>query len=296
MSENPRKPTKKQVFNMVKSLCLKSKLKEARMLILQAAGIPDEKKEKMSQDKLPAYIRTDKQHPLVTDMLRIEEAFSDLNDTFSDETKNENAFETAQKLEGILPLLNNEEQAYTHYWISNCIEAYNPEDHALRAEHLQKIIELTPRRKNDPLLYGAALNLQHLRIPAGTRYEAINDAFLKTSKDSVYDQTYLSMLHGLGDKYYWEIAEKLQSPQVSYENKNKYGNRAFELINDFKISELQKCSYKIKLLDIMEKIQLKERDFTRAHETSKRKQSFIYLSARIRKKTLGIYHAFDPYR
>lgn len=296
MNDKQRKPTPKQVFNLVKSLCLKSKLPEARKLILQAAGITGETQETLSQQKLPDYIRTDKQHPLVSDMLCIEDAFSDLNDTFSEETKQENAYETSQKLKQVLPLFNNEEQALTHYWIKNCIEAYNPENHALQAEHLKKIIELIPRRKNDALLYSAALNLQHLRVPAETRYEAIDLAYRKTSKDSVYDKTYHSMLNGLGDKYYWEIAEKLQSPQVNYEEKNQYGNRAFELINDFKISELQKCSYKIKLLDTMEKIQLKERDFPRANETSRRKQSFIYLSARIRKRTLGIYRAFDPYR
>lgn len=295
MPEAAKKPTKKQVFNQVKLLCLRGNFEEARTLIMRAAGTPAGQVNPASSD-FNNKIRAATKHPLIHDMLDIEAGCMHLKELFAENPQPEKAVETISAMEKMLPLLHDNEKAFAHFWLANSCKIAYPENDTLQAQHFAQAIKAVNRGKNDNMLYRCAINIQHLHIPVEDRYETINEAFRKTTKESVYDKSYQAMLQGLGEDYYWQLNKKIQDEKTPYEEKNKYGQTAFELINDFQLPELKKCSYKIKLLDIMENIQRRHGDNKTANATAGRKQSFIYLSARIRKRQEGCWFNSENYR
>lgn len=288
MTQDLKQPTQKQVFDYVKSLCIQEKSQEARGLIIRCAGIGIDEAQ-LVKGRMSDYIRQKTDNPIIHDMLKVEKAYFDLYRLFKNEPEPENAVVVIAELEGVLPLLNHEEKAFTHYYLSTCHEIANPEDDKLRANHLSQVIKLTNEGTNDGRLYSCALDINSLSISAADKYNNISLAFAKTKPKSIYENNYKDILAKVADKYYWELSEKMNNTSLDYKIRNKAGRKAFGLIDVFAIPELKKCSYKIKLLDNLEQLQRENGDKVLANRTAAKKQSFIFKSARIRKKQTGFY-------
>lgn len=290
MTENLKNPTQKQVFDYVKSLCIQKKHSEARNLIIHCAGINTDEA-KSVKGRMSDYVRQKTDNPIIHDMLKIEKAYFDLHLLFKDEAeqKQEAAIVVVAELEEILPLLNKEEKAFTHYYLGYCQEIANPEDDTFRANHLKQVIKLTDEGTNDSRLYSCALDIDYLSIPAEDKYNNINLAFKKTKVKSVYGKNYKAMLAKAADKYYWELSGKMDDSSLEYNIRNKAGKKAFGLIDVLSMPELKKCAYKIKLLNNLENLQRNGGDEFLAEQTAIKKQNVIFKSARIRKSQIGSY-------
>lgn len=288
MAQDLKQPTQRQVFDYVTSLCIQKKSQEARNLIIRCAGITTDEAASV-KGRMSDYIRQKTDNKIIHDMLKVEKAYFDLYRLLKDEPEQAGATVVIAELNQVLHMLKKEEKAFTHYQLGICQKIADAEDDKSLAYHLSQVIKLTDKGANDGRLYVCALDIDSLAISTADKYNNINMAFKKTKSKAVYESNYKVMLAKHADKYYWELSDKMNNNGIDYENRNKAGKKAFTLIDDFAMPELKKCSYKIKLLDNLEKLQREFGDKNQACKTAIKKQSYIFKSARIRKKTTGFY-------
>lgn len=293
MAENSSSPNKNQILSQVKDLCVKGKFSQSRQLICQAADIKDVDPMGISRSQ----IRSRTANKQINHMLDIEQAFVSLAQTFRDgEPQSYRAENTIAELKKVLPLLNRTEKAFAFYWISNCLdytETANPNE---QFEALQKTIMLTKSGSNEVILYTCANKISGLDIGSKDKYKTIKSASLKTSKTSPYIPHYQELLDRYARHYFDEVSRRANHPSVSYPDRNAAFETAVELVNDFRMPALQKCAYKIGLLNSLENLQRQHGDTENLNKTSARKQNFIFRSAQLRRKATGYRVYNDNYR
>lgn len=293
MTDKVSAPSKNQILTQVKSLCVHGKFAQSRELICQTAGIKTDNPMKIARQQ----IREQNQNATIHKMLDIEQAFASLAITFRDaEPKEYNAQETIKQLQKVIPLLNRDEKAFTYYWISNCWNYIDPVDQGEQFKALRQVIKLTKNGTNDQILYYCSNKISCLEAPYKDKYEAIKMASLKTPKHSPYKPHYEEMLNKHAHNYFDELTRLANHPSYLYSERSAAYETAIELVNDFKMSAAQKCSYKIGLLNSLEKIQKAGGDKQGLHKTYARKQNFIYQSAQIKRRQNGYRILNENYR
>lgn len=271
MAEPGKSLSKEQAFKQVKQLCMRAEFVPSRHLICQAAGLNISDPMKISR----AEIRSQTSNPVIQNMLDIEQAFVSLKKTFLEPEPSDGQAETAvEDLTHILPLLNNKEKLFTHYWINNC-QAYIPDiKPEERLTTIQEIIRLTPKGENDSLLFNCSCILSDLDIGSGERYHTLKKAYKKTNKTGNYALHYKNLLNKSGQRYYQELTSKVWRDSVPYDQRCAAAYEAVNVINDLDYNVSRKCHLRIELLANLEKIQRRSNDVEGLQKTTDLKQKY----------------------
>ena len=259
-----KKPSKQQLFSQVKQLCLKGKFKDSRYLICQASGLEIKEPMQISRNTL----RQMTKDKIIHQMLDVEQAFVAVAKTFNQETPEEHHAEiTSKELKNILPLLSRSEKLTAYYWINNCYSYITNISAKERLYILQNIISLIPQKKHHNLIYGCANQIINLAIPAQEKYQTIKKAYQKADKKSFIIPHMKDFLNKTGHIYFQELYKQLNNSQLDYTTRHQAAYKAIQVCNDLKTSISKKCNLKIKILQNLYKIQIKQQNKTDTSQT-----------------------------
>ena len=250
-------PSKQQIFKQVKQLCLQRNFKASRYLICKASGLEIKDPMQISRNQ----IRQMTQDKLIHQMLDIEDACVSVYHTFRQENPNEHlARQTAQKLKKAIPLLSRNEKLTAFYWLNNCY-SYIPEaSDEERLDAIQNIIALAPEKAHDNLLFSCANQIIDLDITAQDKYRTIKQAYKKTDKKSHTIPHLKDLLSKSGQKYLFVLQNRLNNPQIDYNERQNAGYEAIQVSNDVKASVSKKCYWKLDILKQLYNLQCQHQD------------------------------------